>query len=84
MGEGDPAEIVCFEHERKAAHDYVVRFECRLFQILKTNKIRLRPQDKVVVRIRVDGSLSILWKEKALLVDEIQISPKGRSDSPAA
>jgi transposase len=84
LGTVDLGEILCFEHERKAATDYVVRFERRLFQILKTNKMLPRPKDKVVVRIRLDGSLSILWKGKALLVEEIQISKKGQPDSHAA
>jgi hypothetical protein len=34
LGEADLREIPCFEDERTAANDYVVRFECRLFQIL--------------------------------------------------
>jgi hypothetical protein len=78
LGAVDAGEILCFEYERKAANNYVVRFECRLFQILKTNKILPRPKDKVVVRIRLDGSLGILWKGKALLAPEIQISKKGQ------
>jgi hypothetical protein len=73
-------EILCFEQGRKVANDYVVRFERRLFQILKTNKMLPRPKDKVVVRIRLDGSLGILWKRKAPLVEEIQISKKGQPD----
>jgi hypothetical protein len=28
LGEADLREISCFEHERTAANDYVVRFEC--------------------------------------------------------
>jgi hypothetical protein len=84
LGTVDLVEILCFEHARKLANDYMVRFECRLFQILKTNKILPRPKDQVMVRIRLDGSLSILWKGKALLVEEIKISQKGQSDSPAA
>ncbi|MDR1467833.1 MAG: hypothetical protein LBT00_00920 [Spirochaetaceae bacterium] len=51
----DLTEILCFEHERTVAGDYVVRFECRLFQILKAGKVLPRAGDKVVVRIRLDG-----------------------------
>jgi hypothetical protein len=51
----DLTEILCFEHERTVAGDYVVRFECRLFQILKAGKVLPRTGDKVVVRIRLDG-----------------------------
>jgi transposase len=83
-GEADLREILCFEYERTVTNDYVVRFECRLFQIQKTNKTFPRPQDKVIVRIRLDGSLRILWKGQALLVEEIQIAKKGQSDFHAA
>jgi hypothetical protein len=60
MGKRNLREILCFEYRRSVSRDYVVRFECRLFQILKTSKILPRPKDTVVVRIRLDGSLSIL------------------------
>jgi hypothetical protein len=63
-GNAGPDEILCFEHARAASNGYAVRFECRLFQILKTNKTLPRPKDKAMVRIRLDGSLSIRWKGK--------------------
>jgi transposase len=84
LGTADPGEILCFEHERKAANDYAIRFGRRLFQILKTNKILPRPKDTVVVRIRLDGSLSILWKGKTLLVEELKIAKQDRLDFHAA
>jgi hypothetical protein len=40
-GKADLNEILCFEYERVITNDYVVRFECRLFQIGKSNKILL-------------------------------------------
>jgi transposase len=84
LGAVDLREILCFEYERTVTNDYVVRFECRLFQICKTNKTFPRPHDKVTVRIRLEGSLSILWNGKALLIEELKISKKGQSDSHAA
>jgi hypothetical protein len=38
LGTVDLKDILCFEHERTVTNDYIVRFECRLFQILKSNK----------------------------------------------
>jgi hypothetical protein len=78
LGNADLDEIFCFEHERVVSNDYVVRFECRLFQILKANKSLPRPKEKVMVRIRLDGSLSILWKGKILLVEELSKSEQGQ------
>jgi hypothetical protein len=66
-----PKEILCFEHERAVTNDYADRFECRLFQIPATSKALPRTKDKVIVRIRLDGSLGILRKGKILLVEEL-------------
>jgi hypothetical protein len=68
LGKADLTEILCFEHERVVTNDYVVGFERRLFQIYKSNKILPRPKDKATVRIRLDGSCSMLFKGKPLLV----------------
>ncbi|MCL2270412.1 MAG: ISNCY family transposase, partial [Treponema sp.] len=46
-------DIMCMEYERVVANNYVIRFETRLFQILKTKKALPRPKDKVLVRIRL-------------------------------
>jgi hypothetical protein len=71
LGDVDLSEILCYEYERKIGNDYVVRFENRLFQILKANNILPRTKDKVLVRVRLDGTLSIIWKDKKLFVKEI-------------
>ena len=64
-------DIMCLEYERTVANNYVIRFENRLFQILKTKKPLPRPKDKVLVRIRLDGSIVFLWKDTRLLVKEL-------------
>jgi hypothetical protein len=64
-------EIFCFEYKRTVGNDYVVRFDKRLFQILKSNKTLPRTKDNVLVRILLDGTLSIIWKETKLLVKEL-------------
>jgi hypothetical protein len=64
-------DITCLEYERAVANNYVIRFETRLFQILKTKEPLPRPKDKALVRIRLDGAISIIWKETKLLVKEL-------------
>jgi hypothetical protein len=66
-------EIFCFEHTRTVANDFVVRHDYRFFKILKENRNKSRPKDKVTVRIYLDGGLAIYWKGKALLVKELGI-----------
>ena len=64
-------DIFCMEFDRRISKDFIIRFQARLFQILKTNKTLPRTEDKVLVRIRLDNSVQILWKDKPLLVKEI-------------
>jgi transposase len=78
LGKANLKEIMCLEYERSVGNDYVVRFEKKLFQILKTNKNLPRPKDKVTLRITLDGVLTIIWKETKLLVKEITNNTKGQ------
>jgi hypothetical protein len=84
LGTVDLTDILCFEYERTVGNDYAARFECRLFQIRKTNKPFPLAKDKVVARIRLDGSLSILRKGKTLLVEELKTAKKDQSSPHAA
>jgi hypothetical protein len=63
-------EILCMEFDRTISKDYIIRFQARLFQIQK-NKLLPRAGDKVIVRIKLDNSVHILWKNKPLQVKEI-------------
>jgi transposase len=76
-------EILCEEYERTVSNDYVVRFECRLFQITRKNKELPKPKDKVIIRIKLDRSISIIWKGKNLLVEELAINKDHAEDSVA-
>jgi len=64
-------DILCMEFDRSISKDYIIRFQTRLFQILETNKSLPRTEDKVIVRLRLDNSIHILWKDKPLLIKEI-------------
>jgi hypothetical protein len=84
LGKTDLKDIRCFEYERTVSRDYVIRHECRLFQILKTNKGMPRPKDKVTVRIGLDGSYAILFQGKPLRVKELRKIEKGRESLSVA
>ena len=83
LGDVSLTDVFCFEYERTVGNDYVIRFEKRLFQILKTNKPLPRPKDKVHIRILLDGTLSIIWKETILLVKELA-NTQGQKTQDAA
>ena len=63
-------DILCMEFDRTIGKDYIVRFHARLFQIQKS-KMLPRAEDKVIVRVMLDKSVHILWKDKPLLAKEI-------------
>jgi hypothetical protein len=71
LGNVNLKDIMCLQYERTIANNFVIRFETRLFQILKTNKRLPRPRDKVTIRIALDGNLTVLWKDIKLLVKEL-------------
>jgi hypothetical protein len=71
LGTVDLKDILCFEYERIVTHDYGVRFECRQFQILTSNKTLPHPKDRVIVRIRLYGIYAMVWKGKPLLAPEL-------------
>jgi hypothetical protein len=77
--------IMCLEYERVIGNDFVIRYEKRLFQILKpkNDKSFPRPKDKVTVRITLDGMISIIWKEAKLLVKELT-NKQGQKSQEAA
>jgi hypothetical protein len=71
LGKVSLKEIMCLEYERTVANNYIIRFKTQLFQIMNTGKPLPRPKDKVIVRISLDGKLTVLWKETKLLVKEL-------------
>ena len=71
LGDVKLSDIMCLEYDRTVANNYVIRFETRLFQILKNKNPLPKPKDKVLIRIRLDGSIVFLWKETKLLVKEL-------------
>ena len=70
MGKAKLDDIFCMEYDRVISKDYIVRFQARLFQIQKS-RLLPRVQDKVIVRVKLDNSIQILWKGKPLLVKEV-------------
>ncbi|MDR0629441.1 MAG: hypothetical protein LBG24_07395 [Treponema sp.] len=76
----DLTDIFCFAYERRVSTDYTVRFETRLFQILKENRSHPQPKRQVIVRKNLDGTLRILWEGKPLKIKEVL--PTKEADQP--
>jgi transposase len=72
----DLADVFVFEELRSVQHDWTVRFENEWYQIAKSQ--RVRPKAKVQVRRRLDGSVQILDRERALEVQKLPERPPRR------
>ncbi len=56
-------EILSLRTERAVFNDFTVRFRNRFFQILPDQSVRVRPKDKLLVEVRLDGSTHLRFKD---------------------
>jgi len=79
------ADIFCHEYERTVQNDWTVRFDNNHYQIEAQNRPLPRPRQKVIVRIRLDKSMDILYKDKPLAVHRIsQAQLRAKADRQRA
>jgi transposase len=60
------ADIFCYEETRTLQLDWTLCYQNQWFQICKTNRIQVRPKDKITVRTWLDGSQYLLFKDQQL------------------
>ena len=60
MNEQNLDDILCWEYTRSVSNDWVIRFETQLLQIQKSRSIRVSPRQKITVKRRLDGKIT-LW-----------------------
>ena len=79
------AEVFCWQHTRTLQNDWTIRYNNRFYQILKQNRARPKPKEKVVVRVLLDGNIQILYRDKKLKYEPIaQPAPRRTDKSKAA
>jgi len=71
LGDAELREIMCFEEARVVSRDFTVSYQKRLFQILPDNRPLPRPKDKVIVKLRLDKTIDLYFRDKKLSVREI-------------
>ncbi len=69
------AEVFSWEETRAVQNDWTVRYKNRFYQILKENRPRPRPKEKVVVRVLLDRSVQILYRDKKLKYEPLAEPP---------
>src|SRR3989338_5424527 len=62
----DLDEILSLRTERTVFNDFTARFRNRFFQILAEQPLRVRPKDKILIEVRLDGSTHLRFKDRYL------------------
>jgi molybdenum-dependent DNA-binding transcriptional regulator ModE len=77
------AEVFSWEETRTVQNDWTVRYNNRFYQILKQNRPRPRPKQKVLVRVLLDASTQILYRDKKLKYEPIAEPPPRKAENVA-
>ena len=75
-------EILSVRTERTLGHDYTLRFRNQFFQVLPDQPVRVRPEAKLWVEIRLDGSTHLRFKDHYLNFKIIPKKPFPRPSLP--
>ncbi len=59
-------EVFSLRTERAVFLDFTVRFKNRFFQLQPKQPVRVRPKDKILVEVRLDGSTHLRFKDRYL------------------
>lgn len=62
MSEQNLDDILCWEYTRSVSNDWVIRFNNQLLQIQKSRSMRVSPRQKITVKRRLDGKLTVWIK----------------------
>ena len=80
----DLADVFCFEEQRSVQNDWCIRFRNRHYQILEENRPLPKPKDKILVRIRLDASLHLLYRGRPLAYRVLKRTELRRRAKPAS
>ena len=65
-------EVFCWEEQRVVMNDWVVRYQNRLFQISKDNRVLPRAKEPVTVRRLLDETVQLVYRGQRLRYREIE------------
>ena len=68
-------EILSIRTQRVVANDFTLRFHAQFFQLTKEQPLRIRPDNKVFIEVRLDGSTHIRFKDRYLNFKRIPKKP---------
>ena len=73
----DLAHVFCFEETRQVQNDWTIRYQNCSYQILKENSHLPKPKDRILIRILLDGTKLLMYKDRPLVFKRLpQPQPK--------
>lgn len=76
-------QVFCFEVSRTVQNDFTVRYENRWYQIGRKNRPLPRPRTRILMRIQLDGTVTLWWGDRPLAFEPLaQRPPKPCLDAP--
>ena len=66
-------DVFCFDHYRTIRNDWTISYQGRHYQIQKNNNPLPQPKEKILVRIRLDGSMDMIFKNRTIKFNEVEI-----------
>lgn len=76
-------EILSLRTERTLLNDFTLRFQNSFYQLLAEQKIRVKPKDKILVEIRLDGSLHLRAKGEYLQYSKLEKPLSQKPERPS-
>jgi transposase len=70
------ADVFCICEERQVRNDWTVQYYNRIFQLHKTQQVVIRPKDRIMVYVRLDGSIFMKTRSFFVNFTEIYEKPK--------
>jgi len=69
------AEVFSCEETRILQNDWAIRYKNQFYQILKENRPRPKPKEKVVVWVLLDQTMQIVYRDKKLNYEPLAQPP---------
>jgi hypothetical protein len=79
----DLADLFVHEDVRRVSRDWTLSYKRRVYQIHADNRPLPRPKEAVLVRTRLDSTVTIVYKNRAMHYSRIEIPTPQGTQSPA-
>ena len=76
-------DILCLEFTRQVKNDWTIQFKNQVYQIEKSNTLKVPVKQSILVREHLDGTISLWYKEQKLPFKRIEKSVKKETENKA-